>query len=120
MKNYQNFCEIFYASHYLPIAMYEGEHFVCASGFYEEGDPYPFVFSKMTGYKSPSVYVSSDMGYYGLVTCGDGLHAFVLGPAYSTPVTEEFIRSYIRKNMLPISRYEEVASLSAQHSPIHL
>ena len=55
MKNYQNFCEIFYASHYLPIAMYEGEHFVCASGFYEEGDPYPFVFSKMTGYKSPSV-----------------------------------------------------------------
>ncbi len=110
MKNYQNFCEIFYASHYLPIAMYEGEHFVCASGFYEEGDPYPFVFSKMTGYKSPSVYVSSDTGYYGLVTCGDGLHAFVLGPAYSTPVTEEFIRSYIRKNMLPISRYEEVAS----------
>ena len=41
MKNYQNFCEIFYASHYLPIAMYEGEHFVCASGFYEEGDPLP-------------------------------------------------------------------------------
>lgn len=64
MKNYQNFCEIFYASHYLPIAMYEGEHFVCASGFYEEGDPYPFVFSKMAGYKSPSVYVSSDTGYY--------------------------------------------------------
>ena len=41
MKNYQNFCEIFYASHYLPIAMYEREHFVCASGFYEEGDPSP-------------------------------------------------------------------------------
>ena len=70
MKNYQNFCEIFYASHYLPIAMYEGEHFVCASGFYEEGDPYPFVFSKMTGYKSPSVYVSSDTGYYGLAAMG--------------------------------------------------
>lgn len=64
----------------------------------------------MTGHKSPSVYVSSDTGYYGLVKCGDGLHAFVLGPAYSTPVTEEFIRSYIRKNMLPISRYEEIAS----------
>ena len=110
MENYKNFCEIFYASHYLPIALYEGAHFVCASGFYEEGDPYPFVFSKLAGRKSPSVYVSSDTGYYGLVSCGDGLYTFVLGPAYSTPVTEEFIRSYIRKNTLPISRYEEVAS----------
>lgn len=110
MENYQNFCEIFYASHYLPVALYEGERFVCASGFYEEGDPYPFALSKLTGHKSPSVYVSSDTGYYGLVKCGDDLHAFVLGPAYSTPVTEEFIRSYIRKNMLSISRYEEIAS----------
>lgn len=110
MENYQNFCEIFYASHYLPVALYEGERFVCASGFYEEGDPYPFALSKLTGHKSPSVYVSSDTGYYGLVKCGDDLHTFVLGPAYSTPVTEEFIRSYIRKNMLPISRYEEIAS----------
>ena len=110
MENYQNFCEIFYAAHYLPVALYEGERFVCASGSYEEGDPYPFAFSKLTGRKSPSVYVSSDTGYYGLVRCGDGLHSFVLGPAYSTPVTEEFIRSYIRKNTLSISRYEEIAS----------
>lgn len=110
MENYQSYCEIFYAAHYLPIALYEGARFVSASGFYESGDPYPFVFSKLVGRKSPSVYVSSDTGYYGLVECGDGLHAFVLGPAYSTPVTEEFIRSYIRKNMLSISRYEEIAS----------
>lgn len=110
MENYQNFCEIFYASHYLPIALYEEDRFVCASGFYEDGDPYSFVFSKLTGRKSPSVYVSSDTGYYGLVRCGDGLHAFVLGPAYNTPVTEEFIRSYIRKNMLPISHCEKIAS----------
>ena len=37
MENYQNFCEIFYASHYLPIALYEEDRFVCASGFYEIG-----------------------------------------------------------------------------------
>lgn len=110
MENYQSYCEIFYAAHYLPIALYEEERFVCASGFYESGDPYPFVFAKLVGRKSPSVYVSSDTGYYGLVKCGDGLHSFVLGPAYSTPVTEEFIRSYIRKNTLSISRYEEIAS----------
>lgn len=110
LENYQDYCEIFYAAHYLPIALYQGEHFLCASGFYNKDDPYPFVRPKLLEHRSPSVYVSSDTGYYGLVKCGDGLHTFVLGPAYSTPVTKEFVRSYIRKNALSTDQYDEVAS----------
>lgn len=110
MENYQYFREMFYASHYLPIALYEGDRFVCSSGFYEEGDPYPFVFPKLTERKSPAIYVSSDTGYYGYVKCGDGQHSFVFGPAYSTPVTEEFIRTYIRKNAISPTRHEEISS----------
>ena len=60
-----SFCEMFYAAHYLPIAMYEGTRFVCASGFYEDGDPYPFVLPKLMTMGSPAIYVSSDTGYYG-------------------------------------------------------
>lgn len=110
MENYQYFREMFYASHYLPIALYEGDRFVCSSGFYEEGDPYPFVFPKLAERKSPAIYVSSDTGYYGYVKCGDGQHSFVFGPAYSTPVTEEFIRTYIRKNAISPTRHEEISS----------
>lgn len=110
MDNYRDFCESFYASHYLPIALYERDHFVCSSGFYEETDPYSFVFPKLTGQKSPAIYVSSDTGYYGIVKCGDGLHSFVLGPAYSTPVTEEFVRSFIRKNAISPARCGEISS----------
>lgn len=110
MTDYTSYCEMFYAAHYLPIAMYDESGFICASGFYEDGDPYPFVLPKLLAMSSPAVYVSSDTGYYGLVNCGDDRHFFVLGPAYATPVTDTFIRSYMSKNAIPPERYGEIAS----------
>ena len=110
MTDYTSYCEMFYAAHYLPIAMYDESGFICASGFYEDGDPYPFVLPKLLAMSSPAVYVSSDTGYYGLVNCADSRHCFVLGPAYATPVTDGFIRSYMNKNAIPPERYGEIAS----------
>ena len=106
----QAYCEMFYAAHYLPVAVYAGGSFLCSAGFYAEGDPYPFVLPKLMELGSPAVYVSSDTGYYGYVQCKDGVHSLVLGPAYSTPVTDEFIRSYMSKNAIPPTRYGEIAS----------
>lgn len=110
MTDYSLYCEMFYAAHYLPIALYKDGAFVCASGFYGEGDPYPFALPKLMAMGSPAVYVSSDTGYYGLVSCVDGKHCFVLGPAYATAVTDGFIRSYMRKNAISPGRYGEIAS----------
>ena len=110
MTDYVSFCEMFYAAHYLPIAMYDETGFICASGFYEDGDPYPFVLPKLLAMGSPAVYVSSDTGYYGLVKTADGKNWFVLGPTYSTPVTDGFIRSFINKNAISPDRYGEIAS----------
>lgn len=110
MTDYRIFCEMFYSAHYLPVALYEDGDFICASGFYGEGDPYPFVFPKLLAMDSPAVYVSSDTGYYGLVKCGDGTHCFVLGPAYATPVTDSFICSYMNKNAITPNHYGEIAS----------
>ena len=110
MSDYISFCELFYGSHYLPIALYADSSFVCASGFYDDGDPYPFALPKLKSMGSPAVYVSSDTGYYGLVNCGDGKHCFVLGPAYATPVTDTFIRSYMNKNAMSPKRYAEIAT----------
>lgn len=110
MRDYTSYCEMFYAAHYLPIALYQSGHFLCASGYHEKGDPYPFALPKLMAMGSPAVYVSSDTGYYGLVRCGDGAHCFVLGPAYATPVTDGFIRSYMNKNAISPDRYGEIAS----------
>jgi len=108
MTNYDSYCEMFYAAHYLPIAMYDENGFVCASGFYEEGDPYPFLFPKLIAMPSPSVYVSSDTGYYGMIQSNNSKYRFIIGPAYSTPVTDNFVRSYMRKNTISMNRYTEI------------
>ena len=108
--DYHAYCEMFYAAHYLPVAVYEERRFLCSSGFYEDRDPYPFVLPKLIEKGSPAIYVSSDTGYYGLVQCGDGKHCMVLGPAYSTSVTDGFIRTYMSKNSIPPQRYGEIES----------
>ena len=110
MTDYRSYCEMFYAAHFLPIALYENQQFICSSGFYQDGDPYPFALPKLEAMGSPAVYASSDTGYYGLVKCSDGKHCFVLGPAYATPVTDSFIRSYMSKNAISPNRYGEIAS----------
>lgn len=110
IDDYSNFCEMFFAAHYLPIALYKGHQYVCSAGFYDNTDPYPFVTPKLCDASSPSVYVSSDTGYYGYVVCKDKQHFFILGPAYSTAPHSSFIRSYMTKNGLPIARYDEIAS----------
>lgn len=106
--DYFAWCELFYASHFLPIALYDQSGFLCASGFYDAGDPYQFVLPKLIAMKSPAIYVSSDTGYYGIVKGRDNSHFFILGPAYSTPVTAESVRSYMRKNTLPRERQAEI------------
>ena len=95
MRDFETFCNLFYASHYLPIALYNENEFVCAAGFLSSDDPYPFVRSKLTAMGNPAVYVSSDTGYYGLVRCEESAHFFILGPTYSTPVTKEIILAYL-------------------------
>lgn len=107
MKNYNDFCKMFYAAHYLPIAMYSEEGFICSSGYVSNDDPYPFVYEKLQDMGSPAVYVSSDTGYFGLVSSSDNRHRFIIGPTYSTPVTDSVIRAFMKKNVIALSSYSE-------------
>lgn len=108
MKDLLGFCSMFYAAHYLPIALYHSSDFICSAGFYNDSDPYPFALPKLLELGSPAIYVSSDTGYYGLVKADDE-YAFVLGPAYSTPVTEEVIWAYTSKNAISPSLRGDIA-----------
>lgn len=109
MQNFRDYPDIFYASHYLPIALYKNDKFICSAGFYEDGDPYPFVFKKLfEANENPAIHISGDTGYFGMVKCSDGVHSFVFGPAYATPITEEFARGYMRKNALAPDKFEDI------------
>lgn len=105
-----SFCELFYASHYIPIALYEGSKFISSSGFFNDKDPYPFVFQQLYSSNSPCLYVSSDSGSYGMIKDSDGIHSIVLGPVYSTNITERAVYAFMRKNAIPSNKKEEITS----------
>lgn len=109
MKNV-DFCELFYASHYLPIALYENGRYICSSGFYNDSDPYAFVLPRLENGNSPAIYVSSDSGYYGAVRNKNGKQCYILGPVYTTAITETIIRTFMRKNAISMDRYDEIGS----------
>ena len=109
MNNYRAFCSFFYAAHYLPLALYDQSGFLFAAGFSGAEDPYPLIRRAFTVQDTPAVYTSADTGYYGYVPCDDRQHYLILGPTYSTPVTEEMIHTYMRKNILPSERQESIA-----------
>lgn len=101
------FCSLFYAAHYLPIACYDRKGFVASAGFAHKSDPYLFVLPKLRSGRLPSVYASSDTGFYGRVTAGE--EELVIGPAYATPVTQEVIRAYMQKNAISPSQEGDIA-----------
>ncbi len=100
---------MFYSSHYLPLALYEDGEYVSSYGFPENTDPYPFIYRKLKTLPSPWVSESSDTGFFGIVSSPDGRYSIVLGPVYTTPVTDSYILSYMQRNALPPSKKEETA-----------
>ena len=105
--NYVDYCELFYASHYLPIAYYDESGLVSAAGYLGKEDPYPFVHAKLAAQGSPGIYVSSDTGYYGRVRTEDGY--FIIGPAYGIAVSDDIIRAFMNKNAIPSDQENEVS-----------
>lgn len=105
--NYVEFCNLFYASHYLPIAYYNETGLVATAGYLNTEDPYPFVLSKLAFQSSPAVYVSSDTGYYGMVRSEQGY--YIIGPAYGIVVSDDIVRAFMNKNALPASQESEVS-----------
>lgn len=105
--NCVDFCNLFYASHYLPIAYYNETGLVATAGYLSAEDPYPFVLSKLISQSSPAVYISSDTGYYGMVRAKDGY--YIIGPAYGITVSDDIVRSFMNKNAIPVSQKSEVS-----------
>ncbi len=79
--DYQAFCQLFYASHQLPIALYEDNNFVLACGK-EESLP-----EISTPSLLPVCREVSGLGFYGRVQDKDNHFSLILGPTRNTSIT---------------------------------
>lgn len=109
MQNYEAYCRTFYVSHYLPIAYYENGEELCTVGFPEGIPTYQAVLRiLLTAPQNPAVYSMPDMGLYGIIRFHESNSYLVLGPAYSTNISDEIVRAYMGNNAISRNRHSEI------------
>ena len=92
------FCQLFYASHYIPMALLQkGEIQKNYSSLERPLPLYGKVLEQAKGFSGVCKVVSTeDLGLYGLVDAG--AQTLLLGPVFSQPVTEKMVSIFARQN----------------------
>lgn len=109
MRNFEAYCRTFYVSHFLPIAYYENGEELCAVGFPEGIPTYQAVLRiLLAAPQNPAVYSMPDMGLYGIIRLNDSGGYLVLGPAYSSNISDEVVRIYMSNNAIGRDRQSEI------------
>lgn len=111
MEKYTQFCDLFYASHYLPIALYRRgfqEH-LCSSYTGPSDIFYASAYRLLEQKQNPAVHTTAEIGLYGIVRIEGTENAYVVGPVFGGAVTEETVHAFMRKNTIPLSAKNETA-----------
>ena len=92
------FCQLFYASHYIPMALlHKGE---IQKSYVSIERPLPLyrkILEQARGFSGACQVVSTEeLGLYGLVEAG--AQTLLLGPVFSQPVTEKMVSAFARQN----------------------
>lgn len=106
----ENFCELFYSSHYLPISHYKNDKQLSAHHSLdgEINIFYAAESSLLASTQNPAIYVSSAAGLYGMVRVEESNEGVMIGPVFSGEVSEEAVRGFMLKNAIPADRETEI------------
>lgn len=94
------FCQLFYASHYIPMALLQKGAIQKTYSSLERPLPlYGKILGQAKGFAGACKVISAEeLGLYGLVEAGE--QALLLGPVYSQPVTEKMVSAFARQNSI--------------------
>lgn len=109
MSYIKQFCEAFYAAHYLPMACCHGSELLTAVGFPDGWAPYERLLPTLRQFHHfPAFYTSGDGGFYGLLKLKDyDDHWLLVGPAFSTLPNGDVVRAFMRENAIANRQEDE-------------
>ncbi len=110
-KDLLAFCELFYASHYLPIACFDGDEPLCTLSSLDRSlNIFKAVLPHLYQFKqNPAVFSSSSLGLYGIIRLADSTECVVVGPVFSNEISDEIVHGYMQKTTIPIEHENRVA-----------
>lgn len=110
------FCELFYSSHYLPIAIFnkDGSNIISISSMNNRITVCPSILSLLLKTPTnPGIYSSSILGSYGVIRVNDLMVYVVIGPTFSCSITTEIVRNFMHENAIEIEKESEVRQFLA-------
>ena len=109
MKNPLIFCELFYASHYIPIAFFEEGQCKEVYGFPKDVRIHPSIVSSLLASNlNPGLYNSNEIGLYGFIRIVNSNDYFIVGPVFSSMISDEIIALFMRENVINGLRKSEM------------
>jgi AraC-like DNA-binding protein len=116
MEKIETFCQLFYSSHYLPIAHISGEGIITVYSALEyKVNVFTAAIAALNRMEqNPAVFASEEVGLYGLIRIDNSPDVVIVGPVFSGLVSDEAIYGFMRKNAIPVEQKNEIgAFLSA-------
>lgn len=101
-----DFCQQFYASTFIPILYFHWPHEIqwsCPSILKEMSTQNTVMEEKIKFHKNPDYFITDSYAYFGFVNINSSpskMDFVVLGPVYSTPISEETLHSFLRECQL--------------------
>lgn len=107
-RDLKQYCELFYASHYVPVALYTDEKQIAYYSSLDKPLDLSFQLQPLlaASVKNPDIFTLPEQGQYGLVKVKDSRHSLLIGPVFSSSITENTIFSIAANNFVPQSDRE--------------
>ncbi len=81
MTDFDIFCDLFYSTHYLPIAYYKNDNLIYSVGFPDSFVTLEPVYKKLlASSKFPAIYTEDENGYYGMLHLPSKESYLLIGP----------------------------------------
>lgn len=103
------YCCMFYASHYIPISYYDNKGCILSYGYSKNLENHNSVYQLLLDEKEkPAVIIGQDMGTYAIIEVNKNKDHIVIGPSFSSNITDNSVRSYMTMNYI---RNDELQSV---------
>lgn len=108
-EDYKNICELFYLSHYVPIAYFDKGQLTYLEGYPDISAPYDVVLNRIADFElTLDIFTDDSLGHYGIVPIPDTDVLLMIGPVFSTLVSQQIVHAYMRELTISLNQFQLV------------
>lgn len=98
----EKYCEFFYASHYVPVALHRGADRMAYYSSLDKPLDLSAALQPMiaASEKNPDIFTLPEQGQYGLIRVGGKGEYILVGPVFASPVTEATVLVIAHRNFI--------------------